>query len=147
MSKKQKTKVFLDSSVIIAALLSSTGGSFRICKESHEGRLMLQANKYVLKELREVLNRKYPERLEQLSLLLQFAKIKIRSNPKVQLVEQSVKIIQAEDAPILAGAIQARANFLITLDRKDFMTKKLAESGLPLIIVTPETFFKEHWID
>ncbi len=108
---------------------------------------MLQANKYVLKELREVLNRKYPERLEQLSLLLQFAKIKIRSNPKVQLVEQSVKIIQAEDAPILAGAIQARANFLITLDRKDFMTKKLAESGLPLIIVTPETFFKEHWID
>lgn len=143
--KNKKPGLFLDSSVFIAALLSPWGGSFRICQESHENRLRLYINKYVLAEANAVLGRKYPNRLRYLPDLLLFAKITVKTNPDESLLERYLNLIHPEDAPILAGAVKARTDFLVTLDRKDFMAEKLRKTSLPLIIVTPQTFFQEHW--
>ena len=111
MIELPQVKIFLDSSVIIAALFSSTGGSFRLLRESRDGHL----------------------------------KVNILPNPKPSLVKKMSDLINLEDVPILAGAINHKADFLITLDRKDFMTPKLKKFSLPTIITTLQDFFQQYW--
>lgn len=145
LPKPKGVRIFLDSSVVLAALFSPTGGSFRICKEASENKLSLYINKYVSSEVIEVLNRKYPHHAERFPILLKFAKIKTKSNLGSTTIEKYLSLIHPEDAPILAGAIETKTDFLVTLDRKDFMTKKIQDTALPVIIVTPKTFFQEYW--
>ncbi len=138
-------KVFLDSSVIMAALISSSGGSFRICRESSNGKLQAAINRYVHEEVIGVVSRKYPAKLEHLPVLLQWSRIAVLPNPRAKLVKQALQIIHPKDAAVLAGAMEAKAEFLISLDRKDFFTQTLRNAHLPLIISTPQEFFQEHW--
>ncbi len=145
MIEPARVNIFLDSSILIAALLSPTGGSARLCRESRANNLTAYINHYVRDEVREVIKRKYPTNLDRLNLLFNWSKFKIMVNPKVNLVEKVSKLINLEDAPILAGALEQEANFLITLDRKDFMTPKLKKFSLPTIITTPQEFFQQYY--
>jgi putative PIN family toxin of toxin-antitoxin system len=145
MTPLSRVRVFLDSSILVAATLSSTGGSFRLCRESRAGNLTTYINQYVQMEVREVISRKYFTNLNKLDLLFEWSKINIVSNPKPSRVKKISNLINLEDAPILAGALDNKADFLITLDRKDFLTPKLKKFSLPTIIVTPQEFFQQYW--
>ncbi|MEK7208894.1 MAG: hypothetical protein AAB677_01390 [Patescibacteria group bacterium] len=145
MNETSRVKIFLDSSVVIAAVFSSTGGSFRLCHESRNERLITCINQYVQDEVREVITLKYPSNINNINLLLGWSKVKILPNPKPKLVQKIGRLINLEDAPVLAGALDYKVDFLITLDRKDFMTLKLKRFSFPTIIVTPKEFFQQHW--
>ncbi|MEK7621701.1 MAG: putative toxin-antitoxin system toxin component, PIN family [Patescibacteria group bacterium] len=145
MIESSPVKVFLDSSVIIAATLSSTGGSFRLCRECRDHHLIAYINQYVQDEVREAFARKYVSTIDKINLLLEWSKINIIPNPKPDFVRKIGNLINLEDAPILAGALGSEVDFLVTLDRKDFMTPKLKKFSLPTIITTPQDFFQQHW--
>jgi putative PIN family toxin of toxin-antitoxin system len=136
-----RSKVFLDTSTLIAALLSSKGGSFYILTQLKN--FHFQINRYVLDETLEVLDDKFSDRKElksNLFLLLGLSKTEILSNPSEHSVKDVSKYINEEDAPILASAIE-KSNYLITLD-KDFLdkeVKKFAEQE-NIIIFTPREF-------
>lgn len=140
-------KVFLDASVIIAALLSPSGGSFRLLQESHDGRLKSLTNRYVHAEVMTVLARKYPAHIERWSKLISWGRVKIQSNPSGRRLHQVLNLIHPEDAAVLAGALQAKADFMVSLDQRDFLTQRLRDARLPIIIATPRQFFQAHWID
>ena len=77
-----KNKVFLDTSILITALLSSRGGSFYILTQLRD-RFYFQINNYVLEEIMEVLAKKFLSREElksNLFLLLGLAKVGVLSN-------------------------------------------------------------------
>lgn len=77
-----KNKVFLDTSILITALLSSRGGSFYILTQ-FIARFYFQINNYVLEEIMEVLAKKFLSREElksNLFLLLGLAKVGVLSN-------------------------------------------------------------------
>jgi hypothetical protein len=42
--------------------------------------------------------------------------------------------------------VKGRVEFLLTLDRKDFMTSKVFHAGLPFQIMTPGDFL-QSWIE
>lgn len=138
-------RLFLDSSVVLAAIFSKSGGSFRLFRESNQKNLKLFINQYVLEEIVDVVKRKKPAKLEELSQLLNWADINTRPKPNIKLVKQVLRIIHPKDAPVLAGAIQAKTAFLITLDRKDFFTQKLQDAKLPFIIAKPQNFFQDYY--
>ena len=122
----KKNRVFLDSSVLIAALLSSQGGSFYILHNLSD-RFHFQINQYVFQEVLRVLDSKFGQ-LKNLKsdffLLLAVAKIEIIHDPfrgDLKLVEN---IINKEDAPILISALKI-SDYLLTLD-KDFLTQVVA---------------------
>jgi len=140
-----KHSLFLDSSVFVAALISSAGGSFRICRESSAGNLETHVTRYVLDEVASVIGRKYPALLNRIPYLLSWANVNAHKNASAARVRKVLDLINREDAPILAGALRVNADFLATLDQKDFFTKRLAEAYLPLVIVTPRTFFQQYW--
>lgn len=141
----ERSSVFLDSSVLIAAVLSSSGGSFYILTKLHS-KFKLQINEFVLEEIMRVLGEKFPTKKElksRLFLLIGSAQVKVLSNPAKQEVIRLTKYIEKEDAPILASALQY-SSFLITLDN-DFLAHTVLEIAKlkGLVIMKPKDFIEK----
>jgi len=137
-----KNRVFLDSSILITALLSSRGGSFYILTQLKD-KFNFQINNYVLEEIFKVLDKKFYSQKElknYLFLLLGLAKVEILSNPFQASPKRLSKIINKEDAPILASAI-SNSDYLLTLD-KDFLNEKIRNFAREnnVSIFTPKEF-------
>jgi len=137
-----KNRVFVDSSILIAALLSSRGGSFYILTQLKD-EFQFQINDYTLEEIFKVLDKKFysQKKLKNyLFLLLGLAKIEVLSNPPKVLVKRLTKVINKEHASILASAL-ANSNYLLTLD-KDFLNEKLRNFAREnsILILTPKEF-------
>ena len=141
-----KPKVFVDSSCIIASLLSSKGGSFYILNTLTD-EFEFQTNDYGLREIQEVFKSKFfhhPGLQTKLFLLLGSARVNILPNPSRRDKTRFSKYISANDAPILASAIKY-CDYLLTLDN-EFFSKgiiKLAESK-GLTILKPKEFIQEQ---
>lgn len=139
-----KPKVFLDSSVIITALLSAQGGSFYILNQLQDF-FAFQTNEYALAEIQTILQTKFAGKADlttQLFLLLGIAGVKVLANPSKQEVIKAEKYISQNDAPILAGAL-ANSNYLLTLDNEFLKTDILAVAKKKsLTILKPKDFIE-----
>lgn len=123
----QKNKVFLDSSILITAVLSPQGGSFYMLTQLNK-EYEFQINEYVLEEITRVLATKFnnqPDLKTNLYLLLGVAAIRVLPNPTPKQIKNLNKVLNKEDAPILASALE-HGSFLVTLDN-DFFTKSAVE--------------------
>lgn len=142
----QKNKVFLDSSILITAVLSQQGGSFYILTQLNK-ESEFQINDYVLEETLRVLGTKFannPDLKTNLYLLLGIAPINILSNPDQKQIKRLSKILNKEDSPILASAFE-NSSFLVTLDN-DFFTKSIIgfSQKANLKILKPREFIALH---
>ena len=138
----KKSRVFLDTSILITALLSNRGGSFYILTQLKD-EYYFQANKFVLEETLKVIENKFINMKglkNSLFLLLGIAKIDILSNPSESSLKKISGIINKEDAPILISALQ-NSDYLLTLD-KDFLTKEIKNftKDRNLFVLTPKEF-------
>jgi predicted nucleic acid-binding protein len=82
---------FIDSSVIIGALLSSEGGSFHILSQCHD-LFAFQVNEYALAEIQAILHGKFTDRpslVNELFLLLGIAGVFVLPNPTKRDVNKS----------------------------------------------------------
>jgi len=141
-----KARVFLDSSVIITALLSFQGGSFYILNELRES-FIFQTNEYALEEIQEILKSKFakkPEMQNQLFLLLGISKVMVLQNPAKHQVLTLKKVISLNDTPILASAVK-HSDYLLTLDNEFFKSSVLElAKKKPLTILKPKDFIEKH---
>ena len=122
-----KPEAFVDSSVLIAALLSSRGGSFYVLSQLRE-KVTFQINEYVFDEVRGILGSKFrdnPELFSRLFLLLGLADVATLPNPDKKSVRRAAKVVARNDAPILASALN-HSNYLVTLDNGFFQSGVLA---------------------
>jgi len=53
-------------------------------------------------------------------------------------------LIAAKDAHVLAAAVRNKADYLLTLDTKHFMTEALLQANLGPIIATPGQFLSQY---
>jgi len=86
-----QNRVFLDSSILITALLSQRGGSFHIITRLKDD-CQFQISSYVLEETIRVLDEKFSLRQElksYLFILLGLAKIQILSNPPKAMIKKT----------------------------------------------------------
>ena len=135
-----KPKVFVDSSVLIAATLSVSGGSSRLL--TGMGQFFdFVINDYVLGESLMVLTHKFQDSAHLKSHLLSLlgaGEVAVLKNPSAKLVKSTARIIDLTDAPILAGALDD-CNYLVTLDNDFFSPDVLTYRGLRnLKIVKPK---------
>src|SRR3989338_2331717 len=130
------TKVFLDSSVIIAGVSSATGVSQIILKLSKERKIAVAISEIVLQEVIRNLKKKLPERKS-----IQFLKFLAESNFKKIHFEKESEILKYQgitnekDIHVLAAAFMSKADYLVTLDKKHLL--KLNQEDFPFKIVTP----------
>jgi predicted nucleic acid-binding protein len=68
--------------------------------------------------------------------------LEIVPDPTSREIEAQTRIIHAKDAHMLAAASGAGVDFLLTLDRKHFMTRAVLEAGFSFAILTPGDFLR-----
>ena len=141
---KRVGKVFIDSSIIIAAILSPSGGSFRLIRESLFKNYTLLISDYVLEECIRILKTKFPEKTYILPIMLENFGFKMTKDPSEKEVEKLIDIIDFKDAPILAAVIKYKTDYLITLDKKHFLNQKVLEFARDkkISILTPKEFLE-----
>jgi predicted nucleic acid-binding protein len=129
--------VFLDTSVIFAAVLSRTGGARKVFLLGEAGVLKLVIGPAVLRECDEVVRRKAPSSLSTLAQLLDIGRIEISPAPSKEIIEQAAALVEyGPDAHVLAEAMRAGPDWFVTHDKEHFL-KKGKISGLAFRIGTP----------
>ncbi len=137
-----KLRVFLDTSVLFAAVQSETGGARLILKLGEAGLISLWIGPWVLEEAERVLDRKSPKSKKYFSLLLDCSKIKIGDKANENLINQALSVINyLPDAQILAEALTSEVDYFVSFDRKHLVGNPRAEK-LPFPIGTPGDFLK-----
>lgn len=142
----KRNKVFIDSSILIAATLSHAGGSFYLLTELKD-EFSFKINNYVFEEVLRILDTKFgsrPEFKTELFLIIGLANIEILKNPSLRQVKKAEKSINGDDAPILAGAIE-NCLYLLTLDNH-FLSENVSKFAIKnhLKILKPKEFL-EHY--
>lgn len=136
---KRKTRVFFDSSVLISASISATGKSRYLLNLSDKNKIKGISSRYAVLESERALIKKLPEALLMFQKVIQEANLEILDFPK-NIVKYEKMIKDKADAPILASAIEAKVDYLVTLNRKHFLSDKELQSKVDFKIIKPEEF-------
>jgi len=133
----KKPRLFLDTSVIFAAVLSPTGGARKLFLLGEAGLIQLVVGPTVLRECQEVIQRKSPATLPTLAQLLASASLETSQAPAQKQIGEAKAYVQyAPDAWVLAEAILARPDWFVTHDKEHFL-KHRSRIDLPFEIGTP----------
>lgn len=132
------SKVFIDSSVLIAAAISPTGSARDLIKKSLRSELKIIVSDLVLEETERNLTNKAPKALPALRFFLEILNPEIVS-PNKSLILKAAKIIDVKDVPIVAGAISSKADYLVSFDRKHLLQyKREIKKSFKITVVTPD---------
>jgi putative PIN family toxin of toxin-antitoxin system len=135
----EKTKVFLDSSILLAGLYSDEGGSGTILKKITKKKLIGFISPSIIEETKRNIRKKFSSKLlSKLEKLIKIVNIQEIFEPK-DILEYR-RLVDIKDLHVLVFAKSSRAEFLITLDKKHFKTEKLQKANLSFKIVTPKEF-------
>lgn len=134
-------RIFADANVLIAGADSRTGASNAVLLMAEIGLFRLVVSRLVLDEAERNLRKKLPRALPNFARQMAQIELEIVPPPSDEEVQQWVEVIEPKDAPILAAAVSAQVDRLLTLNSKDFTPEVMAKSGLH--ILSPGEFVQE----
>jgi uncharacterized protein len=136
VSPKPHRRIFLDSSVLYAAAFSATGPARRLILKGLEGSVTLTISDLVLEETKRNLTKNAPLALPSFTILADlFSPFIVR--PTKAEVLKAAQIVHLKDAPIVAAAAKANAEYLATHDVKHLLKQAQAIEQEYLITVLP----------
>ncbi len=125
-------RIVLDTNILISGLLAETGPPGLLLRLWLEGKFELITSKAQLEELSRVLDYKKikvripPDQTADLLNHIDALAVIIETLPSIDLSSDP------DDNIILATAIEAQANFIVSGDKSDLLSLKKAE-GVPII--------------
>ena len=138
------TKVFLDANVYFAGFLSSQGASALVLQLARRKKIQVIATKLVLHEADRSLRKKTnPQTLKSFHRFLQETKIQIQPAVDDKSLQKYESLIHPKDVSVIAAAVEAKADYLITLDRRHFLTEKIQSEIKKIKMITPGDFIRE----
>lgn len=112
-------KLFLDANILFTAAYSKQGISRALFKLANVGLCSLVTSCYAVDEARRNLHLKAPAVLTVFDELIR--QLVLVREPSTALIAMMLALPLIEkDAPIMAAAVEAKADILVTGDRKDF---------------------------
>ncbi len=141
-------RVFFDTSVYIAALLSPDGAAGEIIRLAEAGAVRMVVSREVIIESDRVLAQKFPELIQESRRLWKHLEPEMAPCPTPSQIKPFVQKLPKGDASILCSAHAASVAAFVTWNTRDFM----AHGVQPLVnfpIVVPAeclTLFRK-WID
>jgi predicted nucleic acid-binding protein len=142
--ERKPVRIFLDSNVVLSGLLSSTGAPriiLDILALSLPGVIGL-TGRYNLIEIERNIKKKAPAVLPVYNEYLPKLHLEIVPLPSAAEISIYSGIIAEKDTPVLVSAINGRADFLITGDKKHFDKAKIRKA-IPFKIMNPSEFLEE----
>jgi putative PIN family toxin of toxin-antitoxin system len=131
-------RVFLDASVLFSASYSKSGSSRDLLREAMRENLEIVVSQHVLEEVERNLAQKAPEALPAFRELLTLVVAEVAEKPTSEELKRVVTYINLKDAPIVASAIKAKVDYLVTWDRKHFIDDPRVAEKSGLMIFTPD---------
>ncbi len=138
-SKRERAnpRLFLDTSVLFAAVLSPTGGARLVLKLGEAGVASVVVGPRVLAEIDGVITRKAPQFRAFVALMLDGAAVEVGPPADAASSEAARGLISyAPDAAILAEVLAAKIDYFVSLDRAHFVGNATLDS-LPFRVGTP----------
>ena len=124
--------VFLDASVVLSGLISSTGGSGKLLKAGAKNKIKLVITEKIVLEMVTQL-RKVRVQRKTLAHLLSSRTIRIISTPNEEKIGKFLPVLDdPDDAHVLAGAVVAGADVLVSLDKKHILTPRVKRTLKPI---------------
>lgn len=137
------SRLFVDASVFVAAAGSATGASVLVVEACHRGLTRAVSSRAVLLEAeRNIRNKMGNDPLLRFYEVLGLLALEMVPDPTSRQIEAQARIIHSKDSHVLAAAAEAGVDFLLTLDRKHFMTRAVLQAGLSFVILTPGDFLR-----
>ena len=131
-------KVFIDSSVLIAAAISETGAARAVIIEGMRGTLELFLSSLVLEETERNLVRKAPAAVPAFRLFAETFPVGSMDPSRAQILQAS-RVVDPKDAPIVAAAVRVRAEYLATYDRRHLLAyKESIQARFDVMVSTPD---------
>lgn len=141
-------RIFLDASVFFAAAGSPTGGSAFVLELAKQKRIEAITIVYALVEAERNIKKKLGSKAldhHRENVLEIDPKIQNIENVSIGIATAFEQLLPRKDVPILLGAILSKTEFLITLDKRDFLqNKKLIEAGFSFTIAAPGEFLRQY---
>lgn len=127
----KKINIFLDSSALIAGIISETGAAHVLLQLGETEDIALTISELVLNETERSIARKSPENLGNAKKEIQKSNIKVLQDPSRKEIQANLYLMDdPDDVPILLAAIKAKVDYLATHDHKHFLDDpKVAEKS------------------
>ena len=109
-------RVFVDASVLFAACYSASGASREIVRLAIQDGIRLVMSDVVQEEARRNLKAKAPKALPFLDQLLELVPYELVEATREEVLRAQA-YTEAKDAPVVAAAVQAQVEYLVSLDR------------------------------
>lgn len=128
-------RVFFDTSVYIAALLSPEGASGELLRLVEAGGLTMVVSEKVVVESDQVLGERFPGLIQESRKLWETLAPEIAPNPGPKTVAPFLKRLPPGDAAILCSAQMAQVSAFVTWNTRDFMKPGIqALVSFPIVI-------------
>jgi putative PIN family toxin of toxin-antitoxin system len=136
-----KIKVFVDTSVLISGLASSTGASGAVLDLCEAEVIQMVISQQVIVEADRNFSAKLPRLLNRFRQFIRDLNPLMADDPSFRLVKEAIAVVGRKDASILAAAQEGQVDYLITLDKKHFLSSR-GKKKIALTIVTPSEFLR-----
>jgi predicted nucleic acid-binding protein len=134
----RKINLFLDSSAHIAGIVSAKWAARALLLLAEAGQIMVTISEQVLAENERAIARKVPKALNDLRQAILASQVRIVRDPSSEDVSAHPKLIShSADIPIVLAVMQAKVDYLVTLNRKHFIGVPEAARKSGLNIGTP----------
>ena len=136
----EKVRIFLDSNVIISGLFSDRGAP-RVILDLLSLRLPVLSGvtgQFNIVEIERNLKKKMPEVLPRYREYLPLLNLEIIPLPAAREIAELKGRVAEKDLPVLASAMRAKADFLVTGDRKDFAKARRMRKDPPRVVSPAE---------
>lgn len=136
-----KIKVFVDTSVLISGLASSTGASGAVLDLCEAEVIQMVISRQVIVEADRNFVAKLPRLLTRFRQYIHDLKPLMIDDPGPSLIKKADAIVGRKDASILAAALEGKVDFLVTLDKKHLLSPR-ARRGAEVTVVTPSELLR-----
>lgn len=139
-------KIFFDADILFSLSYAKNpmSGAKRIILQGYLEKYFFITSARVIEEAKKNLfaynNSDYLKRLGEILADFNFLVIEILDEKLVNLYKD---IVHEKDTHVLVGAIQSKADYLLTFNKKHFLTPKFKKLDLKLQVVTPKEFIKK----
>lgn len=142
MSENNSLRVFVDSNILISAVMSSkslSGQVINLIIAEHQ----LIICSYSITEVSRVLSRRFPEALVAWDRFLTSLEFELTYTPSDPTSFPVLDIRDEKDIPILVSVLLAQPDILVTGD-KDFHTEEIKQH---IVVLTPGDFLRSFGHD
>jgi len=138
----ERWKVFLDTSALIAGIVSASGAAREVLRLCEAGAVEPLVSRQVLTEADRNLSAKLSALVPGYRHLMRRMSPVLLEDPIRAEVARAAQIIHRNDAPILAAAINGQVDYLITWNTRHFHTPSVRRV-VRFRIATPGEFLEE----